>query len=172
LTATEKLYHFDIASYNKDTLGRSKHEFSVLVPHEELDASLRDDPTFSVRLDEAISNNELPKAYFDHPIVKASSEPVAPFSLFADGVPYSITDSVVGFWLINEITAQRFLIAALRKKCVALVAVATGVPITRYSRFCRGAFGRWLRGGSPIVAMTFPHGEKRTRLGQRCPALQ
>jgi hypothetical protein len=116
LKATEQLYKFDIPSYDKNSLGRSKHELFALVPHEQLDESMGADDTFSVKLDEAISSRELPRAYFEHPVVTGSSTPVVPVSLFCDAVPYSIADTVIGFWIINEITNARILVAALRKK--------------------------------------------------------
>jgi hypothetical protein len=34
--------------------------------------------------------------------------------LFVDGVPYSHTDGVVGFWVINTVTEKRVLVAAMR----------------------------------------------------------
>jgi hypothetical protein len=36
--------------------------------------------------------------------------------IFLDGVPYSISDSVIGIWLVNLLTGRRYLSVAIRKK--------------------------------------------------------
>ena len=76
----------------------------------------RSNPSISVRLQEMIDEGELPPCYHQNPIVQNSDSPVVPVSLFCDGVPYSNDDSLVGYWLINEITQSRHLLAGLRKK--------------------------------------------------------
>ena len=67
------------------------------------------------------------ECYFDHPQVKDSDGPVIPYSLFVDGVPYSNTDSIIGFWLVTEITGSRSLLVTLRKSCCALAGAAGGI---------------------------------------------
>ena len=41
---------------------------------------------------------------------------VYPIAIYIDGVPYSHTDGVIGWWLINLITQRRYLISILRKR--------------------------------------------------------
>ena len=41
---------------------------------------------------------------------------VAPLALYADAVPYSQTDSALGFWLVNLVTQRRYLAVALKKR--------------------------------------------------------
>lgn len=77
------------------------------------------DAVARVRLAEAADSGDLPKAYFEHPMVRARAStepPLLPIALFIDGVPYSQTDSVVGFWIVNLISGRRHLCAVLRKK--------------------------------------------------------
>ena len=83
--------------------------------HELLNDAMLDDPSLNIKLMEKIDNGDLPQSYFKHPIVEGASEPILPLSLFIDGVPYSQNDSVIGFWVQNEITKDRYLVAALRK---------------------------------------------------------
>jgi hypothetical protein len=66
------------------------------------------------------ANDELPPCYWNHPVVQgaAAHEKVFPVALYLDGLPYSITDSVVGFWLISLIDGRRYLIAVLRKRII------------------------------------------------------
>ena len=52
---------------------------------------------------EQIENNGLPTSYYNHPVVESSDEDVLPVGLYMDGVPYSLTNSVVGVWFINLI---------------------------------------------------------------------
>jgi hypothetical protein len=172
MNATDKFYRVDIPSYIKDTLGRSKHEFAALVPHDEFDAAVREDPTFLIRLDEAIAHNELPQAYFDHRVVRASSEPVVPFSLFADGAPHNITDRVIGFWLINEITTERILVAALRKKLCCFCGCCHWCTYHEIFALLLWSFRAMADGISPDIRHDTPNVEKRTRRGPRSKALQ
>ena len=43
-------------------------------------------------------------------------QPHLPLVLYADGVPYSQTDSLVGFWIYNLISERRHLVAAVKKR--------------------------------------------------------
>ena len=119
LKQTEHLYTMSIPTYSKPTIGRGKHDLVVAVPHELLDESLRGDDAFAAQLAEAIDSVSLPPRYFEHPVVlRNPNEKIFPVSLFVDGVPYSLTDGVIGYWLLNEITQARFLIATARNKNV------------------------------------------------------
>ena len=68
------------------------------------------------RLRTAVQNRDLPPAYYDNPVVRASAEPVMPWGLYLDALPYSICDAVVGVWLINLITKARHIVAVVRKR--------------------------------------------------------
>ncbi len=107
-----KLYSFPIPASDPDG-GRMEHVLDVFPPHE-LAAEFFDDG-LQVELDRQVKAGELPDVYRHHPVVSQVDGPVVPFSLFLDGVPYSHVDSVIGVWLVEEITGKRALVAAIRK---------------------------------------------------------
>ena len=110
-------YRFTMPGRNKHSAGRAEHTIHASAVHEELDADLRNDQSIELRLEEAIADRQLPPIYCDHPIVKDNPDKlVLPFNLFIDGVPYSHTDGVIGFWLINVVTGRRYLFLVVRKK--------------------------------------------------------
>ena len=89
--------------------GRVTHDILVFVPHERFDEYLRMREGFSAEVHGATEFKTLPRRYSEHPVVTGQppgSAPVASFNLFVDGVAYSLTDTVIGFWLINQITGK------------------------------------------------------------------
>ena len=84
--------------------------------HEALAKELRDSATMPFKLEEARENGTLHRAYWDHPVVKASSTPVLPVAVFMDGVAHSHTDSVLGVWAINMIGQKCHKVALIRKR--------------------------------------------------------
>jgi hypothetical protein len=115
-----ELYSLQVLGSSTRALGRAKLDFAAMVPHDVIDKDLRSDPASVLKVREAIVENALPPSYEDHHVVlrHGAATPVQPVSLYIDGVPYSLTDSVIGFWFVNEVTGRRYLIAALRKKLV------------------------------------------------------
>ena len=85
-----------------------------------MDADLRKDPSSLLKLEEAMADNKLPPSYDSHPLVLAhgAEKPVWPAHLFVDGVPYSQTDSVIGWWIVCGVIGRRYFIGALRKKTI------------------------------------------------------
>ena len=70
-------------------------------------------------LEDLIEEGGLPRCYYDHPVVRRSARgdpPVYPANVFVDGVAYSHTDTVIGFWIISVLTGRRMLFAVLRKR--------------------------------------------------------
>ena len=113
-----ELYRLAMPGKKRDQLSKVKHQLKVFVPHEQVNREISNTPTMRASLESAIRNHELPPNYYDHPIVRrcmADGQLALPLSLYIDGVPYSHTDSVIGWWIINEITQQRHLICVLRK---------------------------------------------------------
>jgi hypothetical protein len=113
---TDALYEASVPAQGKRDLSRSTHQFTMFAPHELLAADM-EQTGFRTRLAEFLDVDRMPPAYWQHSIV--SSNPfsrVVPLALFIDGVPYSITDSVIGFWLICVATGKRYLFATLRKR--------------------------------------------------------
>lgn len=62
----------------------------------------------------------LPPRYYRHPVVQGArdGELVWPIAIYLDGVPYSHTDGVIGWWLINLITRKRYGYAVRRKRII------------------------------------------------------
>ena len=59
---------------------------------------------------------DFPPAYYSHPLAQHAIGPVCPVAIFIDAVPYSHTDSIIGWWVINLVTGRRHLFCTLRKK--------------------------------------------------------
>eukprot|EP00974_Lingulodinium_polyedra_P038611 3700215-Lingulodinium_polyedra.AAC.1 len=57
----------------------------------------------------AVSSRQLPPAYFENPVVREHGSVEHP-------VLHSLTDSVLGFWVMNIITQSRVLFCVVRKK--------------------------------------------------------
>jgi hypothetical protein len=78
-------------------------DFIAAVPHEPIDKDLRANPGAVLALKEAVDENVSPPSCADHPLVArhGAEAPVLPVSLYVDGVPYSLADSVIGFWFSN-----------------------------------------------------------------------
>ena len=113
------LYRMTMPGASRKATGRVVHDIDVWVPFEKIDADVRAEQGMLSLLLDAIDDGSLPPAYFTHPLVQnraADDDPILPLNLFVDGVVYSLTDSVVGFWFINVITGRRYLFAVIRKR--------------------------------------------------------
>ena len=115
--ASEQLYEVDGPSHGKHDLSRTLRTVPTLPAHELVAQELTEDAAFRYALAERLAARDLPLAYYDHPVVReATPEPVAPLALYIDAVPYSQTDSVLGFWLVSLMSAKRYVFAVLRKR--------------------------------------------------------
>ena len=88
----------------------------TFIPHELVEDECKDNDVFFDTLEVMVDNMDLPPAYYSHPVVLASTGPVCPLAIFIDAVPYSHTDSIVGWWVVNLVTNKRHLFCTLRKK--------------------------------------------------------
>ena len=110
-------YPLDVPGHGKHDLERGNRTVDTLPLHELLVEDLERDPGCRHTLGQWRRDGMLPDAYWQHPAVRgARDQPVVPFAIYLDGVPYSQTDSVLGIWAGNLVTGQRFLFAALRKR--------------------------------------------------------
>ena len=111
------LYQVPVVANRKHDLSRTVLPISAMPPHEQLHRELDGDRSLDLRLAEAAPN--LPRAYHEHPVVKAHpDEGVVPIALYMDGVPYSHTDSVIGVWICNLLNGTRHLSMVIRKRLV------------------------------------------------------
>ena len=114
---TSPFYPLDIPGHGKHDLERAPHTIDTLPLHEQLVDDLEGDPACRLTLAQWRVEGRLPPAYWQHPVTQDAREEAAmPFALYLDGVPYSLTDSVLGMWGVNLVTGKRFLFAALRKR--------------------------------------------------------
>ena len=111
------LYEFEYPGHHRHALSRMVHVGHCLPAHEQVAADTDDAVGFRTRLLELVRGRLLPPAYFDHPVVKAAgSDLVVPLALYVDAVPYSLNDSVIGWWMVNLVTGKRYLWGLLRKQ--------------------------------------------------------
>ena len=112
-----KFYQLTIPAHLKASMSRSMFCLPVVPPHEALAKELEEDAALRVRLREQVDDRDLPPCYYAHPVVeKAAGELVLPIALYIDAVPYSLVDSVLGFWVINLTSSKRHLFCVLRKR--------------------------------------------------------
>jgi len=109
-------YEADLPGHRKEDLSRTLRVVQCFAPHEWL-TSLMEQPSYRTRLREYLSA-DVPRAVREHPMMRATGGLMACLALYIDGVPYSITDSVVGFWVSCLATGQRCLFGVLRKRHV------------------------------------------------------
>ena len=79
-----------------------------MVPaHEAIARELNEDPSVTVRLDEAMADGSLPPCYHQNPTTLRNPEaPPIPLAIYMDSLPYSLVDSVLGVWIINLLTGS------------------------------------------------------------------
>ena len=71
------------------------------------------------KLDDLVAAGDLPPCYWQHPAVpeRKHDEPLPiPICIFVDAVPYSLTDSILGWWGINLLNQRRYLFCVARKR--------------------------------------------------------
>ena len=112
----EQHYRLSIPAAKKNSLERAKVDIPMRLIHDVVAHHEKEDPGLHLRLAEAISAGELPQCYSSHPVVRRHEAPVLPYCLYVDSVAYSLTDSVVGFWLVSLIGAGRVLLGTIRKQ--------------------------------------------------------
>ena len=113
----KRMYTIRVPGHTKHDLARAVHEVVALPPHEALDEELRDHPELVERLDTMTAGQEWARNYADHPMVRGAPGPSPfPVAFYLDGVPYSTTDGVIGFWVTNLVSGQRHLSLCIRKR--------------------------------------------------------
>lgn len=110
-------YTLAVPGHQRHDLARTMHRIPVVLGHEALADEMASDSSLSVRLAEAKEADLLPPTYFTHPIVvNAGGAPVLPIALYCDAIPYSRTDSAIGFWLVNMVSGAHHLLVVMRKR--------------------------------------------------------
>ena len=146
-------YRIKAPGRKKHELGRVELDVVVAPVWEQLDADLRKDPSSLLKLEEAIADNKLPPTYDSHPLVvdHGAEKPVWPVHLFVDGVPYSHTDSVIGWWIVCAVTSRRYFIGALRKKSICQCGCRGWCTFSAYFMYIAFILGIFATGEFPTV---------------------
>ena len=109
--------------------GQGKHDIerctklvSSIPGHEQLADDTQGIEASKRILEHKKATDDLPLCYHHHPVVSGAQEGecVFPVAIYIDGVPYSITDSVIGIWLINILDGRRYLVSVLRKRLLCM----------------------------------------------------
>jgi hypothetical protein len=113
---SDSLYKFNVAGHSKHDLSRSLREYSCMPLHEQVALDVAEDVGCRTKLSELYRQRAFPPVYWDHPVVKkCDGTPVLPIAIYIDAVPFSLTDSVLGFWGVNLVTHKRYLWGLLCK---------------------------------------------------------
>jgi hypothetical protein len=105
-----------VPRYTKHDAGRSVHMLPFRAPHEVLCNEVVSDPGILTKLSALTRDGEWSDSYLEHDVVRnAPGQSVLPCVLYVDGVRTTRRDGVIGFWVYNLISMQRFLVAILRK---------------------------------------------------------
>ena len=137
-----ELYSLRAPGRRKHDLARTTVELPVVPPHEALMREVEANPDMATRLQAAVASEALPPSYMEHPLVRTGSCSVLPLALYLDGVPYSLTDSVVGIWVYNLLTGLRHLVCVVRKRLCCTCGCrswCTFWPILAWLRWSFGA---------------------------------
>ena len=112
-----KYLDIEVPGHARHALDRGTLHVKMDPPHEIMERQFAKDDALVTKALEIIP--KLPPIYHQHPVVKSSPHEVVMWvGLYIDGVSYSLTDTVYGFWLINVLGGSRHLVCAIRKRLV------------------------------------------------------
>jgi hypothetical protein len=115
-------YELQVSGHAKHDLIRTLHSASVIPPHDALSKEMEDNAGMRDQLAELVASREMPQSYWEHVVVATPPRAgcpaglVLPIAIYVDAVPYSLTDSVIGFWVENVVASKRHLCCLLRKR--------------------------------------------------------
>ena len=115
--ATAEQYRLGVPGHSKYDLSRTVNNLCTIPAHEALFDEMGSDEL--AELEANFKPGEWPAVYREHPVTlegAATNDFVIPVAMFCDGVPYTKTDSVIGWWCCNLLTGRRHLITLLRKR--------------------------------------------------------
>lgn len=113
-----ELYQVEVPGHSKHNLSRTVHTLHMLPFHEQLAKEWRESPELDEKLAALTRAGILPPAYHEHPVVReaaAAGRNAVPIAIYLDGVPHTLTDSVLGWWAVNLVSGRRHLFGLLRK---------------------------------------------------------
>lgn len=116
--ADERLQNIKVPGYRRAERSRVELDLPVVPPHESIAEEVNQNPDLVEEVQSCVADEEWSGVYARHPVVMTArpDEPVLPGALYVDGLPYSNTDGVIGFWLVNLVTDVRHLCVVVRKR--------------------------------------------------------
>ena len=153
----ERFYRMKIPGSTKHDLERTCLDVMTMPGHElmAMDLHMQGNLEKDARAlqDLRADPNGLPPCYWEHPVVRdaAEDEIVFPVAIYLDGAPYSQTDSVIGWWLINLISGQRYLTSVLRKRNICKCGCKGWCTFWRFWSFLRWTLRSLATGRFPEV---------------------
>ena len=110
-----KIYQLEVCGQRKSDISRTSYSLPIMPLHEIVQEDIEADPAMGIKLDEAVADG-LPPSFHRHVVTQAHDGRAVPLALYMDALPYTLTDSVWGIWVINILTGVRRLVAAVRKR--------------------------------------------------------
>ncbi|CAK0827746.1 unnamed protein product [Prorocentrum cordatum] len=113
----EHYLDMNVPMSNRSDLSRVMVDMPTTPPHVAVHEEAENAPDIKQRLQDAIDLGILPPVYAEHPVVTGAPNgvPVFPLAVYTDGVAFTRTDSVIGFYVYNIVTRVRHLCATIRK---------------------------------------------------------
>ena len=113
---TSRHMHVNVPCNRRYDMARASHKLALLPIHEALDREVEEQPDLLERAAAKVSEGAWADNYRKHPLVNDGGSAPLPLVIYADGVPYSTTDSVVGFWVYNLVSERRHLVGCVKKR--------------------------------------------------------
>jgi len=151
-TDRHDLLPVEVPGHVKRLQGRTKHDIVIMPLHEQIASDLKANESCRFRLDEMLRDKELPPVYYEHPLVTSctTDEAILPIGLYLDGVPWSQSDGVLGFWGINLVSGRRYLWGVLKKSKVCQCGCRGWCSLYHYFEVARWSLESLFSGQYPI----------------------
>ena len=115
--ASGNFYQVPAACHNRAEAYRTTTDIPAVLPWFAVDEEMRATRDLPTKLEAALADGTLPRAYHDHTVVVSAQpgEIVWPGALFMDAVGFARHDAAIGIWFYNILTGVRTLLAVLRR---------------------------------------------------------
>ena len=123
----DQTYTVYAPGYSKAEMSRVQLALPFMPPYELLHKEWCESENLDERLQECIDSGDMPLTYDSHPVVLGTSELVHAAVMYADGVPTTKSDGVIGFWIYFWSTGYRHLMGVVRKSQLCRCGLAAGV---------------------------------------------
>ena len=104
-----------VPAHDPHELERTVMDLHVAPPHELIHDMVSENTKVLKGLSVMVRDRALPLTYFQHPVAIASSFHALPVVLYLDGVPVNKKESVLAFWMYDQVWHRRNLFCVLRK---------------------------------------------------------